>query len=76
VACVDAEDKVVAYANWLGLMQGNLEASFSKGGKTVTRKLSDDITYTAANGDDLTLKGRALLWVRNVRHDNIADRDA
>ena len=68
VAAVDAEDKVKVYRNWLGLMRGDLEDSFEKDGRRITRRLNPDREFIAPNGTTLRLPGRALMFVRNVGH--------
>jgi len=79
VAAVDAEDKVLAYTNWLGLMKGDLAEEVTKGGKSFNRVLNPDVSFTAPDGTQANLKGRALMLVRNVGHlmtnPAILDRD-
>ena len=79
VVAVDAEDKVVAYGNWLGLMRGDLAEEVTKGGKTFTRKLNPDQTYMTPTGTEMAVKSRSLMLIRNVGHlmtnPAILDRD-
>jgi malate synthase len=79
VATVDAEDKVVAYGNWLGLMRGDLSEAITRNGRITLRELNPDLAFTGADGGPLVLKGRSLMLVRNVGHlmttPAILDRD-
>ncbi len=68
VAAVDAKDKLAGYRNWLGVIRGDLEEWLEKGGKVLTRRLAEDVRYTAPDGSQHALPGRSLLFVRNVGH--------
>ena len=68
VAAVDAEDKILAYKNWVGLMKGDLKEEFMKGGKMITREMHPDLDFSSPNGSPISLKGRSLMLVRNVGH--------
>ena len=68
VACVDGADKVSAYSSWLGLMKGDLTSDFEKNGKKITRSLNSDLSFISPDGDDFSVRSKALLWIRNVGH--------
>ena len=68
VATVDAEDKIIAYSNWLGLMKGNLTTEFVKNNNTISRRLNKDLEYVDAKGSNYSIRGRSLMLIRNVGH--------
>ena len=68
VACVDGADKVSAYSSWLGLMKGDLTSEFEKNGKKITRSLNSDLSFISPDGNNFSVRAKALLWIRNVGH--------